>query len=214
MIDNTWATPLYFKPFDHGVDLSIHAGTKYIVGHSDAMLGIISCADAAAVRAARRLPELRLPRRARRLLPRAARPAHHGGAAAPHEQSGVEIARWLEGRPEVDKVLHPALPDCPGHELLEARFQGLVRPVLLHCSRLHRKRAGGHAGRHGLFGMGASWGGYESLMIPAHPDQLPHRRAVAQGQAPAARPYRPGGRRGSQDRPRRRLRPAEPGHNA
>ena len=84
LIDNTWATPLFFKPFDHGCDLSIHAGTKYIVGHSDAMMGIISCATRQMFEDRQDgVPELRLPCRAGRLLPGAARPAHHGRAPAP-----------------------------------------------------------------------------------------------------------------------------------
>ena len=127
IIDNTWATPLYFKPFEHGCDISVHAGTKYIVGHSDAMMGLISCATR---------PMFELVKTAC---------MNFGFHAAPddsylalrglrtmgirlrhHEKSGLHIAHWLKTRPEVDKVLHPALPDCPGHENWKKQFKGEI----------------------------------------------------------------------------------------
>ena len=136
LIDNTWATPLYFKPFDHGCDLSIHAGTKYIVGHSDAMMGIISCATRADVRDRQDgLPEFRLPCRARRLLPRAARPAHHGRAAAPSREERRRDRALAEepARSRQGAASRPAR--LPRPRQLEEAVQGLVRPVLLHLAR-------------------------------------------------------------------------------
>jgi cystathionine beta-lyase len=211
--DNTWATPLYFKPFEHGCDISVHAGTKYIVGHSDAMMGIISCATRQMFETAKTAcqsfgfhaapDDCYLALRGLRTM--AVRLRHH-------EKSGVEMAHWLKGRPEVDKVLHPALPDCPRPRQLEAPVQGRVRPVLLHAARrLQPQRARRHARRHGHLRHGRELGRLREPAYPGPSRPVSHRRAVAQGQAPAARAYRAGGRRGSQDRSRRGLRAIEPG---
>lgn len=178
LIDNTWATPLYFKPFDHGCDISVHAGTKYIVGHSDAMMGIISCATRAMFETAKTAcqsfgfhaapDDCYLALRGLRTM---------GVRLRHHEKSGLEIANWLKARPEVDKVLHPALPDCPGHENWKKQFKG-SSGLFSFTLRDGIKRPAVAAMLDGMdiFGMGASWGGYESLMIPAHPDQ--YRTAV------------------------------------
>ena len=178
IIDNTWATPLYFKPFEHGCDISVHAGTKYIVGHSDAMMGLISCATR---------PMFELVKTAC---------MNFGFHAAPddsylalrglrtmgirlrhHEKSGLHIAHWLKTRPEVDKVLHPALPDCPGHENWKKQFKG-ASGLFSFTLRdgTSKKAVAAMLDGMDIFGMGASWGGYESLLIPAHPDN--YRTAV------------------------------------
>jgi cystathionine beta-lyase len=203
LIDNTWATPLYFRPFDHGCDISVHAGTKYIVGHSDAMMGIISCKDRPMFEVAKTAcqnfgchaapDDSYLALRGLRTM---------GVRLRHHEKSGLHIANWLKTRPEVDKVLHPALPDCPGHENWKKLF--------LHPARRHDQEGGRrHARRHGHLRHGRLMGRLREPADPRPPGQLPHRRAVAQGQADPARPYRPGGRRRPQDRPGRGLRPAE-----
>jgi cystathionine beta-lyase len=151
MIDNTWATPLYFKPFDHGCDISIHAGTKYIVGHSDAMMGIISCATREMFEIAKTAcqsfgfhaapDDCYLALRGLRTM---------GVRLRHHEKSGLEIANWLKTRPEVDKVLHPALADCPGHENWKKQFKG-SSGLFSFTLRDGIKRPGGgrHARRHG-----------------------------------------------------------------
>jgi cystathionine beta-lyase len=178
LIDNTWATPLYFKPFDHGCDLSIHAGTKYIVGHSDAMMGIISCATRQLFETAKTAcqsfgfhaaPDDCYPA-LRGLRTMGVRLRHH-------EKSGVEMAHWLKDRPEVDKVLHPALPDCPGHDNWKKQFKGSSGLFSFTLRDGYSKNAlAAMLDGMDIFGMGASWGGYESLLIPAHPDQ--YRTAV------------------------------------
>ena len=116
-MDNTWATPLFFKPFDHGVDISLHAATKYIGGHSDLMLGLVVSKEAhfrALKGTAHGLGFAAAPddcylalRGLRTLSVRLAR----------HQETGLALARWLQARPEVAAVLHPALPGAPGHDI-------------------------------------------------------------------------------------------------
>ncbi|MFN3625802.1 MAG: trans-sulfuration enzyme family protein, partial [Hyphomicrobium sp.] len=166
LMDNTWASPLYFKPFDHGVDVSIQAATKYIVGHADAMLGAITSNARAAkyVAQAKDLlgvspgsEETYLGMRGLRTL---------ATRLAQHQRSALEIARWLESRPEVSRVLHPGLPSHPQHALWKRDFlgaSGLFGVVLKPASD---KAVAVMLDGLRLFGMGFSWGGYESLVIP------------------------------------------------
>lgn len=176
LLDNTWATPLRFRAIEKGVDLVILAGTKYVVGHSDVMLGSVTAAPSHW----RRLRETSFQ------LGQVASPddAWLGSRGlrtmavrlAQHETSALKIARWLETRAEVDRVLHPALPSCPGHEHFVRDFtgsSGLFSFVL---------KGGDEAARAALidgldhFGIGYSWGGFESLAIPADPER--HRTAT------------------------------------
>ena len=169
ILDNTWATPLYFKPFAHGVDVSIQAATKYIVGHADAMLGAITASEKAARAVEKSHEDLGLCpgpedaylglRGLRTLSVRLAR----------HQQSALELARWLKSRPEVARVLHPGLPSDPGHALWRRDFtgaSGLFAIVLKPAS--HAALAAMLDGL-SLFGMGYSWGGFESLILPFDP---------------------------------------------
>jgi cystathionine beta-lyase len=167
-MDNTWATPIYFPALQRGVDLSIQAATKYIGGHSDVMMGTISTTEAYAKRLETFVHDLGLyasaddcflALRGLRTLP--VRLARHWG-------NGLTLARWLADRPEVERVLHPALESDPGHKLWKRDFKGacglfgvVLKPV---------SEDGLAAFMNGLqhFGLGYSWGGYESLIIPAH----------------------------------------------
>ena len=167
MMDNTWASPLYFKPFEHGVDVSIQAATKYIVGHSDAMLGTITCTEPMwpALRDAHRdLGQMAGPddiylavRGLRTIAVRLA--AHH--------KNGLALARYIRGRPEVEQVFHPALEDDPGHALWSRDFLGASGLFSFKLRGGFTKRALA-AMLDGLrfFGMGYSWGGFESLAAP------------------------------------------------
>ena len=170
--DNTWASPLYFKPFAHGADISIQAATKYVGGHSDLMMGVITTTEELHHRLRTPLYEVAsvaapddcyLALRGLRTL--AARLERH-------QRSALELAHWLSHRPEVAKVLYPALPGAPGHELWKRDFvgaSGLFGFVLRPCSKTQLAAMLDHME---LFGMGYSWGGYESLLIPTHPEAI------------------------------------------
>lgn len=172
IIDNTWATPLYFKPFAHGLDVSVQAGTKYIVGHSDAMMGFVTATEAAypkIVEAADALGSAVGPddcylalRGLRTLSVRLKR----------HEETGLVLARWLADRPEVLRVIHPALPGCPGHELWKRDFSGASGLFGAVLKPVPEKALVAFLDGLELFGKGYSWGGFESLVIPARPEQL------------------------------------------
>ncbi len=186
LLDNTWATPLLFPAIEKGIDLSILACTKYIVGHSDVMLGSVTAAPGhwEKLRATSfQLGQTASPDDAwlgaRGLRTMAVRLKHHGEAA-------LEIARWLETRSEVARVLHPALPSCPGHDIFLRDFKG---PSGLFSFVLN---GGTEASRAALidgldlFGIGYSWGGFESLAIPVDPDRI--RTATAwQAEGPLVR---------------------------
>lgn len=169
LIDNTWATPLYFPVIGLGIDLSIIACTKYIVGHSDTMIGSVTSGAAT-------WQDLRLTAQVlgQTVSPDDAYLATRGLRTldvrlARHRDSALEIARWLNEQPQVARVLHPAMPDCPGHELFKRDFRGgtgLFSFVLKDDSRAAAEKLV-DALQH--FGIGYSWGGYESLAIPSDP---------------------------------------------
>lgn len=169
VMDNTWATPLYFKPFEHGVDISVQAATKYIVGHSDALLGVATANQRAwpwlekgahdfgqtagpddiflALRGLRSL-SVRLPQ---------------------HWASGLELAGALQAHPMVKRVLHPALPGNPGHALWKRDFLGASGLFAMVIQPIGRESLHAFFERLELFGIGLSWGGYESLALPMDP---------------------------------------------
>jgi cystathionine beta-lyase len=163
LADNTWATPLYFRALDHGVDISIHAGTKYLGGHSDVMFGTVSSRGdhAKAVRQMHLWTGLHLAPDDIFLALRGVRSL---GARLPvHQASALKVARWLEARPEVARVLYPALPGDPGHALWKRDMTGatgLFSFVFRGWSHADARRFVDHLE---LFGIGASWGGFESL---------------------------------------------------
>jgi cystathionine beta-lyase len=171
VIDNTWSAGLFFKPLEHGFDVSIQAATKYIVGHSDVMLGVITTTEEAFLCVKRASALLGVAvgpddcylglRGLRTLAPRLAR----------HQATALKIAEWLQGRPEVKAVLYPALPTFPGHAIWKRDFtgaNGLVSVVLHEGSR---RALAAMLDSLTLFAMGYSWGGFESLIIPFDPKQ-------------------------------------------
>ncbi|HZT25246.1 MAG TPA: cystathionine beta-lyase [Pseudolabrys sp.] len=165
LMDNTWATPLYFRALDKGVDLSIQAGTKYIGGHSDVMIGCVSAnaASLPALKAAMNLLGLCVGpddmflalRGLRTLAVRLAR----------HYQSGLTVARWLSQRPEVARVLYPALEGDPGHAIWKRDFTGACGLFSIVLKPTPEKAVHAFMNALQLFGMGYSWGGFESLVI-------------------------------------------------
>ena len=165
MMDNTWATPLFFRPLDHGVDISIHAATKYPGGHSDVLLGTVSanencwerlhdafitlgtCAgpdDVYQVLRGLRTMGIRLER---------------------HQESALEIAQWLERTAGVAQVLHPALPSHPGHAIWKRDFSGASGLFSFVLSGGGEKEAHAFLDALKIFGLGYSWGGFESLAL-------------------------------------------------
>jgi len=169
MMDNTWASPLYFKAFDHGVDVSIHAGTKYIVGHSDAMLGLVvvkqqhyDCLKQTAIMLGQcaGTEELYLGHRGFRTLsvrmPR-------------HFENGMVVAEWLAGHEDVTAVLHPAMANDTNHKLWKRDFLGASGLFSFITKHVGGSKVGALIDDLELFGIGASWGGYESLVMPASP---------------------------------------------
>ncbi|NQV59058.1 MAG: cystathionine beta-lyase [Alphaproteobacteria bacterium] len=172
MMDNTWASPLYCKPFTLGVDVSIQAGTKYIVGHSDVMIGT-ACANKKA------WPELEATSR---MLGQTAGPddiylAQRGMRTLSvrlkqHWESGLKVAEWLAGQDMVECVMHPALPDDPGHALWKRDFLGASGLFGITLKPCPRSAIAAMVDDLELFGMGASWGGFESLILPTDPNSM------------------------------------------
>jgi len=174
--DNTWATALYHRSLDQGVDISMQAATKYVGGHSDIMFGTIS-ANAKAwpmISEAIRLlgvcagpDDVFLALRGLRTL---------AVRLAQHHRSALEIARWLETRPEVLRVLHPALESDPGHAIWKRDFTGASGLFSIVLKPAPQKAVDALLNAVKLFGMGYSWGGFESLIIPF--DCSPYRTAT------------------------------------
>jgi cysteine-S-conjugate beta-lyase len=170
LIDNTWATPLLFPAIGHGCDVSILACTKYVVGHSDVMMGSATAVPGVFEkirRAAQGLGHCVSPDDAY-LAARGLRTM--GVRLKQHGESSIAVARWLEAHPLVARVLHPALPGCPGHDLFERDFAGSAGlfAFAIRGNDAARVRVV-DALRH--FGIGFSWGGYESLALPIDPER-------------------------------------------
>lgn len=171
LLDNTWATPLLFPAIEKGVDLTILACTKYVVGHSDVMLGSVTATRELYDRlrsASYHLGQCTSPDDAwlgaRGLRTMKLRLDQHGTAA-------LRIAEWLKSRPEVARVLHPALPDCPGHDIFRRDFKGSSGLFSLVLSGGTDEARAAMLDGLELFGLGYSWGGFESLAIPVDPQR-------------------------------------------
>lgn len=167
--DNTWATPLYFKPLAHGADISIQAATKYLVGHADAMLGIVTANERATPYFTKVHEDLGLCAGPEDCFLALRGLRSMGVRLARHQASAIEIARWLENRPEVARVLHPALPSHPGHDLWSRDFTGSTGLFSFVLNPVPEKAIAAMLNGLALFGMGYSWGGYESLIVPFDP---------------------------------------------
>lgn len=163
MMDNTWATPLFFRPLDHGVDISIHAATKYPAGHSDVLLGTVS-ANAATWETLHEtfitLGVCAGPDDVYQVL-RGLRTM--GVRLARHQESALAIARWLESQPGVAQVLHPALESHPGHAIWKRDFSGSSGIFSFVLFGGGQKQAHAFLDALEIFGLGWSWGGFESL---------------------------------------------------
>ncbi len=167
VMDNTWATALLFQPFNHGVDVIVEAATKYIGGHTDIMLGVITVSTEEQFQrikyTANAMGNCPGPddcylglRGLRTLSVRLER----------HQKNAIKVAEWLQSRPEVDRVLYPALKDDPGHDLWKRDFSGASGLFSIILKDVSRDAVAAMVDGLELFAIGASWGGYESLMIP------------------------------------------------
>jgi len=169
VMDNTWAGGYFYKPLDHGVDVSVQAATKYIVGHSDVMMGTIACnektfaqvKDAAGSYGLCAGPDdVYLALRGLRTI---------GVRMDRHNDNGLKMANWLNAHPEVIKVMHPGLPDDPGHALWKRDFTGASGLFGFVLKDPSRAKLSALLDTLKFYGMGASWGGYESLLLPNSP---------------------------------------------
>ena len=169
LIDNTWATPLFFPAIAAGVDVTILAATKYVGGHADLLLGTVTAT-------AKYFPRIQ----------RTAWDLGHAVAAddawlalrglrtmeirlKQHQESALFVANWLKDQPQVGIVLHPALPDCPGHEIWARDFKGSSGLFSFELKDADDEARAAFVDRLEFFGIGYSWGGYESLAMPVNP---------------------------------------------
>jgi cystathionine beta-lyase len=179
LLDNTWATPLLFPAIAAGVDITILAATKYVGGHADVMLG---CATATGDHY-EGLQEVSwdlghsvspddawLGSRGLRTM---------GVRLKQHEENALKVAHWLKAQPQVGRMLHPAFPDCPGHEFWKRDFKGSSGLFSFELKDVDDKERAAFVDRLELFGIGYSWGGYESLALPVNP-----QRSVTEPPAP------------------------------
>jgi len=166
IMDNTWATPLLFSPHAHGVDLAIEAGTKYLSGHADLLLGLVSANEAWFKRLYRTVdgmgiqpgPEdVYLALRGLRTMELRLREA---------ERQALALAKWLAARPEVLRVIHPAVPDHSGHAIWKRDFAGSSGLFSVVLKPVSEAAVAAMLDGLELFALGYSWGGYESLVIP------------------------------------------------
>lgn len=169
LLDNTWATPLLFPAISHGVDISIQALSKYIGGHSDLLLGSITANAEWYGRMQRAVwdfghgaapDDAWLAARGLRTL---------GVRLKRHEENALKVAHWLDGQPKVARVLHPAFESCPGHEYWKRDFDGSAGLFAFALNGGDSDARDGFIDSLELFGIGYSWGGFESLVTPAEP---------------------------------------------
>jgi len=172
VVDNSWATPLFYRPLALGADIVVHSGTKMFVGHSDAMFGTISANEAYWPRLARTHRRLGVAvspddsfLAARGLRTLAVRMKEH-------EARARALAGWLEGQPAVRRVFHPALPGHPDHAIWKRDFTGSGSVFAVLLEPAPRVAVAAMVDDFRLFGMGYSWGGFESLCLPVHPEKI------------------------------------------
>lgn len=166
-IDNTWATPLFYRPIEHGVDVVIHAATKYLVGHADAMLGVIACAS--------EKDFTRLKKTAVRLGNCPGSEACYLGLRGlrtlsarleQHQRHALEVANWLQAQDEVTEVWYPVLPTDKGHDIWKRDFEGASGLFGVQLNTDNKAAVAAMLDGLEHFGLGYSWGGYESLALP------------------------------------------------
>ena len=170
LIDGTWSTPLFCKPLTLGIDVVVHSGSKYISGHSDAMLGFIVTNNEDDYEKTRKMSlafgdraganDVFLALRGLRTLEVRLRQ---------HQESTLKIIAWLKEQPVVARILHPASPDCPGHKYWSRDFKGAAGLFSVELNEIPEKKVRKMINSLSLFGIGLSWGGFESLILPVEP---------------------------------------------
>ena len=172
-IDNSWATPYFFNPFDAKIDVHIQAATKYLSGHSDVMAGVVTCRNEHVLDKIRGCAfDLGL-----HLAPDDCYLLYRGIQTLPvrlkqHQASALALAHWLSKREEVEQVFHPALPSCPGHQYWQRDFNGSSGLFSVLLKNTNPKAISSMVNGFNLFRLGFSWGGYESLILPAEISSL------------------------------------------
>jgi cystathionine beta-lyase len=173
MIDNTWSAGYYFKPFDHDVDISIQATTKYQAGHADVILGhIIAQTEQDWLKL-----KITTGTLGQAVAPDVCYLALRGVRTLSvrieeHQKNAIEVANWLNKRPEVETILHPAFPSCPGHEIWQRDFIGSSGLFSIVLKDFSMKQVNAMLDGMDYFAMGFSWGGYESLIVPCDPTKI------------------------------------------
>lgn len=167
LLDNTWATPILFEPFEHGVDLSIQAATKYVGGHADVMIGYVCANEGHKTRLTNTYygmglyasgDDCFLALRGLRTMPLRLRR---------HQETALILVHWLETRPEVERILYPALESDPGHTIWKRDFNGASGLFGVVLNPVSHNALSAFMDGLTQFGMGFSWGGFESLIVPA-----------------------------------------------
>ncbi len=172
LVDNTWATPLFCQPLALGADVSIQAATKYIVGHSDAMIGTIAVNEAARPGVQRAVSQIGIA-----VAPDDVYLATRGLRTLAvrlkqHQENALIVARWLQRQPDIKRLLYPALPEDPGHALWKRDFTGASGLFGVVFTRTSEAAVAAMIDDMQLFALGFSWGGYESLICPSNPAAL------------------------------------------
>jgi cysteine-S-conjugate beta-lyase len=166
LMDNTWATPLLFQPHEHGVDLAIEAGTKYLSGGSDLLLGLVSANERAWPALRRTFDSFAILAGSEDIFLCLRGLRSMALRLREQERQALDMARWLDARPEVARVLHPAFPSCPGHEIWKRDFKGSSGLFSVVLQPASQEALAAMIDGLELFGIGASWGGFESLITP------------------------------------------------
>lgn len=187
LMDNTWAAGVLFRPLDHGVDLCAHALTKYVCGHSDVLMGSVATQNSDVAASLSTFVQ----DTGGSLSPDDAFQAVRGLKTLQtrldrHGESGLKVAEWLAGRPEISRVLHPALPNDPGHKVWRRDFKGTCGLFGVVLKPASEDAVHAFLDRLELFGLGFSWGGYESLAIHCGP-QLKRTASTWRGEGPLVR---------------------------
>src|SRR5262249_36018196 len=183
LADNTWGTPYYFRSFERGVDVSIHAGTKYIAGHSDVMMGLITTNERYWLQVRRAVANFGYGVSPDGCFPGVRRFRTIGVRKRQQMANALKVARWLEERSDVKRLLYPALENDPGHQIWKRDFDGAASLFSFVLIPVSKQATTAFVDALELFGIGSAWGGHKSLLPGAYPQRV--------GTAPTGNPGGP-----------------------